>query len=347
MAGDAVPRDAFDLDRLPPHLRPRFRVVDEGGGVLAEGDDLTALRDRLAAETREAVAAAGHPIERTGITSWDFGELPRVVEVGSERSLARAYPALVDEGDSVAVRLLATPEEQADAMWSGTARLLLLQLPSPAKLLRPLVTETGRRVIRAGPHASQSAWVDDCVDAALGKAVADAGGPAWNGVDFDALLDKVGDALPDALIGLAEVSLELLLTYGDVVTALEGVPTGLFDDSADDVAAQLNRLVYPGFVAAVGAARLPDVHRYLRGAAQRLEKLPANPQRDRDGLARIRTLEAEHDRLIEAIGLNADLIDVAWQLEELRISLFAQSLGTRGKVSEKRIRQRLEEIAVG
>ncbi len=347
IAGEAVPRDAFDLDRLPPHLRPRFRVVGDEGSVVAEGDDLGALRDRLVEETRAAVAGTGHSIERSGITDWDFGELPREVEIGEAGHRARAYPALIDTGDSVAIRLLATPEEQADAMWDGTARLLRLHLPNPNALLRPLVTDQAKRAIRSGPYGAPADWIADCVDAAMAEAIGAAGGPAWNAVDFDTLYDRARDTLPDLLDRIGEESLAALETFRAAHAALDRVPAGLFDEAADDIATQLDRLVYSGFLSGVGASRLPDIHRYLRGALQRLEKLPANPGRDHDGLTRIRTLEAEHERLLDAIGVTPELIDVSWQLEELRVSLFAQSLGTRGKVSEKRISQRLTDIAIG
>ena len=225
--------------------------------------------------------------------------------------------------------------------------LLLLHLPNPNALLRPLLTNRAKRAIRSGPYEAPGDWVADCVDAAMAAAIDAAGGPAWDAVAFDNLVNRVRATLPDLLDEIGAESLAALETVQSTRLALDQLPTGLFDEAADDVAAQIDRLVYPGFLSAIGAARLPDIHRYLQGALQRLEKLPVNPLRDRESLARLRALEAEHDRLIEAIGLTPDLIDVAWQLEELRISLFAQTLGTSGKVSEKRIRRRLEEITFG
>jgi ATP-dependent helicase HrpA len=108
--------------------------------------------------------------------------------------------------------------------------------------------------------------------------------------------------------------------------------------------AQANRLVYPGFLRNIGTARVADVHRYLQAMAARLERLPRDPARDTDLIARVHRLEEQHDRLLETLPTTPELIEVAWMLEELRVSFFAQSLGTKGKVSERRIERALEAL---
>ncbi|NQV07509.1 ATP-dependent RNA helicase HrpA, partial [bacterium] len=168
ISGAAIPPDTFDPDGLPRHLRPRFRVVDDDGDLLAEGDDLAALREHLAEAARATVATAGHEIERTGLTAWDFGELPPSVEIGEPGHRATVYPALIDERDSVAIRLLATPGERDLEMRAGVRRLILLALPSPDRLLRPLLTESAKRAIRTGPYETVTEWVDDCLMASIG-----------------------------------------------------------------------------------------------------------------------------------------------------------------------------------
>ncbi len=344
IGGVAIPPDAFDPERLPAHLVPRFRVIGDGGVVLAEGGDLRALKSDLVAEARATISEGEHDLEQTGATSWSFGELPRVVEIGEPGRRTPVYPALVDEGESVGVRLLATPEEQADAMWAGTRRLLLLSLPSPARLLRPLLTDSARRLIRRGPYGAAPEWVDDCLACAVGGLLAGAGGPAWDAVGFDRLLDRVRDDLSDAATEVGRRSLDLLAAYEAAEDALAVVDTERFGDVVADIEAQLDRLVYPGFLSSIGADRVPDVDRYLRAAGYRLERLPENPERDRAHMASIHHLEDELDRLSEALPPMVELVDVAWMLEELRVGLFAQSLGTRGKVSEKRIAEALAEI---
>ena len=111
-------------------------------------------------------------MEQTGLTAWSFGELPRVVEIEGPGHTVKTYPALIDEGDSVGVRLLATPTEQAEAMWEGTRRLLLLHLPSPGRLLRPLLTGQTAAAVNGGPYGTPSAWAQDCLTCAVDQILA-------------------------------------------------------------------------------------------------------------------------------------------------------------------------------
>jgi ATP-dependent helicase HrpA len=161
-------------------------------------------------------------------------------------------------------------------------------------------------------------------------------------VAFEALLAVTRDNLYAGLTAVAEASLLILGTLRSVRIALVRVPDK-FESSAADVEEQVDRLIYPGFVTGVGAGRLSDVHRYLQAIERRLEQLPENAERDRRRMAAVRRLEDEHDRLREALPDSASLMEVAWMLQELRVSLFAQALGTRGKVSEKRIAQALAD----
>ena len=341
-AGAAIPLDAFDLDRIPSHLRPFFRVVGEDGSVLAEGPNLALLADQLRAEAQAAVATSGHGVERTGITSWDFGDLPTEAEIeGPGRSMT-AYPALVDDGDAVAVRLFATSGEQSASMWVGTRKLIVLGLPSPARVLRPIVTDDGLGAIAAGPYESFNEWADDCLMCAVDDLLGEAGGPVWDATSFDRLLTQIGAASPDLLVAVASDALEILDELREVRATLAGGSLAHYPDVVFDVEEQVDRLVYPGFLTAVGIERLPDIHRYVRAVSRRLEALPDRAEKDRAVMDRIRDLEAERDELSNAVPNSTQLIEVAWMLQELRVSVFAQSIGTKGKISEKRILEALE-----
>ena len=344
LGGRPIPPGALDPGGLPSYLRPRFRVVGEDGTPLAEGDDLAALKEALLDEAR--AAASGHPLEQSGLTEWSYGELPRTIEIGTGRHRTPAYPALVDEGSAVGIRLLATPEEQATEMWAGSRRLLLLSLPSPAALLRPLLTDRAKQRIREGPYDDPQAWIEDCLACTAASILDDHGGPPWDAVGFDDLIDRAYRDFPDRAVEIGQRSLEILDTLADVRSALADLRGDRFEEAAADVEAQIDRLAYPGFLTGIGAARLPDVHRYLRAAQYRLERLPADPARDAAHMAVVRRLEAEHDRLLDALPASPDLLDIAWMLQELRVSFFAQPLGTRGKVSEKRIAAALD-AAIG
>jgi ATP-dependent helicase HrpA len=342
-AGIPIPIDAFDRDRVPPHLRPTFRVIGDGGEVLAEGPDLVVLRDDLQSEAQEALTASGHAIERTGLTSWELEDLPSEVEIDGAGRVVAAYPALVDEGDTVAVRLFATSAEQAAAMWDGTRKLLALGLPSPQRHLRPLVTDDGRKAIAAGPYPSFGDWAADCLSCAVDDVLSRSGGPVWSRDAFEQLRRTVESETHDLLVAVAAESLEILDELREIREVMATLTGERFADARWDIDEQLDRLIYPGFLTGVGIDRLPDMVRYLRAISRRLETLPDRVERDHDLMVRIQELEAERDQLSSAIPGSIELIDVGWMLQELRVSLFAQNLGTKGKVSEKRIAEAMNK----
>ncbi len=347
LGGLPIPPDALDAASLPPHLRPRFRVIDDDGGVLGEGDDLAELKGALVASARATMPGGSHELEQDGLTEWSVGELPASVEIGEPGRRAVAYPALVDEGDSVAVRLMATPEDQAREMWAGVRRLILLGLPSPGRLLRPLLDQDSLAAVRAGPHGTAAAWVEDCLQCGVDAVMIEAGGTPWDGVAFDTLAERARSELADRVTAVAEESLELLEALQSVRDRLGALPLDRFADAAADVEDQVSRLTYPGFLTAVGADRVADVRRYLSAAAYRLGRIAEHPERDREAMERVHLLEREYERLLDSLPHTPELIDVAWMLEELRVSLFAQALGTRGKVSEPRIRRALRAALEG
>ena len=343
MSGLSIVPGDFDITGLPAHLKPTFRVVTEGGDVLAAGDDLAELRQRLQEEVRETVAKASHPIERSGITRWDVGDIPRTLTVTGLADELTTYPALVDDGDSVSLRVLATVREQTEAMWFGTRRLLALAVDRPSRLLEPLLTRQAQADLRLGPYAQTSAWVADVVTCAADAALAEQGGPVWTEAEYGRLARRVSGRIGDLIVEVGEQSLELFAALRDLQIAVDRSVAPLFEDAVEDIRQQVVRLVYPGFLAAIGPGRIDDVTRYLRAAEWRLDKLAERPQRDREAMEAVRTLEDEHARLLESIAVTPELIDIGWQCQELRVQLFAQPLGTREPVSVKRIARALRE----
>ncbi|HZB34379.1 MAG TPA: ATP-dependent RNA helicase HrpA, partial [Streptosporangiaceae bacterium] len=173
MGGPVISRESWDLARVPDHLKITFRVVD-GDRTIAEGKDLAALKRRLAPEVRATLSHAGTDIERRGLREWSIGALPRSYEHGG----MKGYPALVDEGDSVAVRVLASEAEQRQAMWRGTRRLLLLNAPSPMRLIQRRLTNQAKLALSHNPHGGVAKLFDDCFACAADRLIAEAGGPA-------------------------------------------------------------------------------------------------------------------------------------------------------------------------
>jgi ATP-dependent helicase HrpA len=339
LRGVRVPPGAWDLSRLPAHLRMTFRVEDDDGAVVAEGKDLDALRAEVRPRLRAELSAASAGLERHGMTAWTLGDLPRIVALPGTGQTVRGYPALVDEGESVGVRVLETPGAQAAAMAAGTRRLLLLTIPSPTRYVTDRLSGPSRLALAGAPHGTAAAALEDVVVAAIDALVAYAGGPAWNEAAFTRLRNHVAGELADEALKVASQLVEILDAAADVQQRLRTLSADALQEARQDVARQLGRLVYPGFVAATGAARLPDVLRYLRAALRRLERLPDNPAVDRDRMRTIHELEQAYERRRDG---GRPLPEVPWLLEELRVSQFAQGLGTRQQVSAKRIRRAIE-----
>jgi ATP-dependent helicase HrpA len=349
MRGVRIPPAAWDLAKLPPHLRMRFRVEDERGEAVAEGEDVAALREAVRPHLRARLAAATPAIERSGARTWAFGTLPREIAPDAGGGL-RAYPALVDEGETVGVRLLETPDAQAAAMWLGTRRLLLLTTPATARFVLDRLDTRTQLALAAAPHASAPAVVEDCLTAAADALMGAAGGPAWDEQGFATLRAYVAGELADTTAKVAGWVVEILAARRAAQQRMEALTAAQLQPACLDVARQLGGLVYPGFVTATGVARLPDVVRYLRAAERRLERLPHAVAADRDRMGTVHELEAAHAARIAACTdagrpVPMALREVGWLLQELRVAQFAQALGTRvagGPVSVKRVRRALE-----
>ncbi|MFN0089176.1 MAG: ATP-dependent RNA helicase HrpA, partial [Acidimicrobiales bacterium] len=187
LTGVSVPLDAWAFAELPGHLRMTFCVVDEAGAVIASGKDLGALRRALRGRLRAALADAAGLAEQTGLRAWTVGELPAVVETVRNGLTVRAYPALVDEGDSVALRQRGAAAEPARARGPGVRRLLRLGVASPARELKAILTRDPQLVLAASGYGSTAALVEDCIDCALDQLIAERGGPPRDEAGFEAL----------------------------------------------------------------------------------------------------------------------------------------------------------------
>ena len=348
-SGVAVPPGSFELDRVPAHLKVTFRVTDERHRTVGEGKDLDALKLRLRSRMRAAISAAADGLERGGLRTWSVGELPRTVERRRGGRTVKAYPALVDEGGSVAVRLLETEAEQRRAMAQGTRRLLLLGVPSPVRSVLGRLTNAEKMTLSQYPHGSATELFDDCIACAVDALVAEAGGPAWDSGGFARLHATVRAGLDEAVLDVVATVERILAAAREVAERLEGPAGPALAPALADARAQLSGLVYRGFVGATGRRRLADVLRYVRAIGQRLEKLPHDPGRDRERMLDVEELERSYRGLLAELPpgrpVPEALRQVRWMLEELRVSYFAQTLGTPAPVSAKRVRRAMEQLA--
>jgi ATP-dependent helicase HrpA len=347
-SGVLVPISAFDLDKLPAHLRVTFAVEKADGTEVARGKDLDVLQRQLAGSARQAVAeAVASDLERTGLRGWpdDLDRLPDSVERTVGGHLVRGYPALVDAGTGVDVRVFATAAERDAAMTAGLRRLLRLAVPSPVKSLEKALDPRTRLVLGTNPDGSLAALLDDCADAAVDVLAAQ---PVWTKAEFAVLRDRVAAALPATTREIVGRVQKVLAALQEVELALPGTPSAAQADAVADIREQLRNLVAGQFVTVTGATRLADLSRYLIAISRRLDRLAQAPQADRERMQRVRAVEDAYAELLHALSPTraaaADVRDIAWQIEEFRVSLWAQQLGTPRPVSEQRIYRAIDAI---
>jgi ATP-dependent helicase HrpA len=343
LRGVRVPVDAFDLDRVPPHLRPTFRVLD-GATVVGTGKDLAALQRQLRPKLRATLSARAGSLTRSGVTSWDFGPLPEVFSDGE----VTAYPALVDTGTAVDIRLFETAAAARRAMRAGTRRLVLLAVKSPANDVAKRLTTTQKLVLSDNPHGSVAALFADCVSCAVDGLIAEAGGPAWDAAGFTKIVDHVRPRLHAATSEVVTVTEEILRGAHAVRLRLDQLRSPALAPAADDIRQQLERLIGPGFLTAAGTGRLPALARYVTAAGRRLDKLADNAGRDAQQMAVVHRVQDAYASAVAALPPEARTSDavteIRYQIEELRVSLFAQTIGTPQPVSERRVMTAISQL---
>jgi ATP-dependent helicase HrpA len=257
----------------------------------------------------------------------------------------RGFPALVDAGAAVDVRVFATGAEQAAAMGHGVRRLLRLSAPSPVKAVERALNPRARLVLGTNSDGSLAALIDDCADAAVAVLAPE---PVWTRAEFDARRDRVADALVPTTLDIVGRVEKVLAAAHDVLVALPAQPPPAQAEAIADVRAQLGKLLPKGFVTATGAARLADLVRYLTAVSRRLDRLPHAVNADRERMERVHAIEDAYDEVRRALSPRRaaadDVRDIAWMIEELRVSLWAQQLGTARPVSEQRIYRAIDAI---
>lgn len=343
-----ISADDLSPAALPDHLRMTFAAVDQSGKVLAKSKNLPQLKTRLADQVSASVARATAGAERAPATVWtseSLGSVAPTVRREVAGQTVTGYPALVPEGEGVAVRVLSSPAEQAAAMRAGVRTLLLAAVPTSTRAVTAGLSAADRLALSQNPDGSLDKLVEDCRVAAADELIARAGGPVRTPEEFDKLVAAVRPKLAGTVS-------ELIRLVTPVLSAAHQARAALADtaetDIADDVRHQLDDLLFPGFVAEWGRTRLREFPRYLLAAAQRLESLPGSAVRDRQGMVEVDRMLAAYDKLVRSLPDNRrnarDVTEIWWMIEELRVSLFAQKLGTPYPVSTKRIEKAIASI---
>jgi ATP-dependent helicase HrpA len=347
LRGNPISAADFDLDKLPDYLRATFHVIDDEGDLLGAGKDLARLRSTLAPATQVAIAALSPELERSGIRSWDFGELPSPFTKVVDGVAIQGFPALVDAGDSVGIAVLETESAAASSTAAGLRRLVLFAVGSPVKSLQRALTNQTKLALSHNPYPTVLDLLDDCARCALDMLIGERPFPTSEPA-FAALVQHVRGRLGSMLADVVR-QVEQILTLShaaDVALARVADPI-----SAADIAAQLRALLPAGFVGLAGYVRLPDVQRYLRAIELRLEKLPRDPARDAALTLEIADLDAAYREVVAQLSpsmmMDPAVTEVRWMLEELRVSYFAQGLRTKYPVSAQRVYRAIDGLLVG
>ncbi|GAA4123926.1 ATP-dependent RNA helicase HrpA [Knoellia locipacati] len=350
--GVSIPPAEWDWARVPDHLRLTFSVEAPGGRVVARGKDLDELRPKSQGAVRQRMAKAGASIERRGLTAWTIDDVPRTFEGRSAGHTVQGFPALVDEGSSVALRVLDHPGTAAAAHRQGVRRLLLLNTTAPWKRVLARLSNAQKLALGQNPHGSVPALLEDCLAAAVDAIVAEhVAGEVRTRSEFETAHAAVRTHVVTRVLLTIEAVEPVLALAGDVRRRLDAIESGATARSlavtTADVRAQLDGLVRAGFVADSGLARMPHLQRYLKAMLQRLDKAATNP-REAQLQQQVDSIETAYADLLDALppsGARApEVTEIGWMIEELRVSLFAQSLGTAHPVSEKRVRNAIAAV---
>ncbi|MGL9759894.1 MAG: ATP-dependent RNA helicase HrpA [Symbiopectobacterium sp.] len=351
MTGVTVPREEWQWGQVSDYLKITFRVIDEKNYTVREGKDLAALKTQLKEKVQQTLSAvADDGLEQQGLHIWSFGTLPERCEQKRGGYSMKAYPALVDEKKSVAIRVFDTQKQQQNAMRHGLRRLLLLNIPSLIKYLHEKLPNKAKLGLYFNPYGKVLNLIDDCIICGVDKLVAQAGGVVWKEAAFQQLHDKVRADLNETVVDIARQVEQILTTVFTINKRLNSRVDMALALALSDIKTQLGGLVYRGFVTAAGWQRLPDVLRYLQAIERRLEKLEQDVHRDRAKMLKVKQVQQAWQqwwhKVPEAQRDDNSVKNIRWMIEELRVSYFAQQLGTLYPVSDKRVLQAMEQIVL-
>jgi ATP-dependent helicase HrpA len=333
----------FDESRIPSHLRMSFAVIDERTRTVASGTDLRALQEQLASTVRESVARASvtprNNLERAGLTAWDFDELPRTLDTKQGGNTIRAYPALVDDGASVAIRLMTTPDDQAREQRRGVRRMLLLAIPSPVSYVQDHLTQAEKLTLAQSPYHTTAELFADCMAVCIDAVVASR--EIWTRAEFEVVRNEISTTIMDSLFQAVSLLTKVISAARDAEKAIKAASNIALLSPLADAREQLSALVYPDFASETGLTQMRRLPVYLAGIVHRIGKLGENLGRDRVWMTEVQTATARYELAGGRLPLTPDsavsIVRARWLLEELRLSLFAQHLGTAEPVSLQRI----------
>ncbi|WP_416304892.1 ATP-dependent RNA helicase HrpA [Neptunicella sp. SCSIO 80796] len=341
MTGVEVTPDEWPVDKLPDHLKFNFKVLDNHK-LVAQGRDLAELQHKLSDKVKSSLRQVATPqVEQKNLTEWSFGPLQQEFSEDRGDYQVKAYPALVDNGKTVAIKLFDQPHQAVISQQAGLRRLLRLNIPSPVKYLQEKLPNKAKLGLYFNPFGQIKALIDDCIDAAIDQLLSEKFSDIRDPDSFKQACDWVRAELNDRVLQIATAIEPGLTTAHQIKKKMKGnVPLNMIS-AHGDIQQQLNGLVFAGFVTRIGADKLVDWQRYIQGIERRLEKLPIDPNKDRLQQLTVekvqQAIDAAKNKVPIGQAIPQEIDQARWMLEELRVSLFAQQLGTAYPVSEKRI----------
>ena len=349
MTGVTVPADAWDINQLDHYLRMNFSVINDQGQQLDSSRDLLELQQRLQGRVKQALrqaVAAPSPTTRVA-QNWQFGRLPEVLEQQQQGFAIKAYPALIAVADGVRQELFDSAERAAHEHRAGLRTLLLLQLPSPIRHLQQSLSNKAKLAMYYNPWGKVDELIDDCIVAALDECIIQLG-EVRDETSFNQLYDLARAQLNERVSAMARLVEPVLILTQQIRKRLKGSMNLQLVQAYGDIAQQLERLIRPGFVSAAGSERLRDLERYLKAIERRLDKLAVDPHKDRLHTLTLDALWQSYQHVLakwpKHLAQPEKLCELPWMIEELRVSFFAQQLGTRYPISQQRIQQVLKEL---
>ncbi|MBX3618226.1 ATP-dependent RNA helicase HrpA [Nitrosomonas sp.] len=340
-----VPTETWPISEIPLHLRMNIRVIDDAGEELAMSRDLAGLQRQLGQAAQQSFVKRDSAdekiaIERERIAQWDFGDLPMEIAFMRNGQPMTGYPALIDQTESVAIRLFDTREAADHAMRPGVRRLLSLMLKEQIKQLDKSLPGLKQASMQLASRMTPGDLKQDMLNAILDRALLSDDPLPRNESEFDAQCQRARNRLPEVSSALAKLLQQIGVEYQTLTARLAAVRN---ERVKSDLKEQLDHLLYPGFLTNNEWKRLQHLPRYLKGMTVRLDKLSANPERDQRTSAEVAPFWQQYLQRLEKhrkIGVNdGNLEEFRWQIEELRVSLFAQELKTPSPVSPKRLQK--------
>lgn len=344
MSGSQIPPEAWAAVTLETHLHMRFEVADETGKVIRSGRDLDTLRGKVHAQTRAELASKSvQSIEQIGITAWDFGDLPELYWLEAGGTKLRTWPALVDTNSNVNIRLFDNATDARNAHWQGVLRLFWLALPAEVKDVPKYVPQMQTLCL----HYAATGKCEELKESITRYVFRQAFKNHLSIRKQDSFAHALGECRLQIFPQTQETArliTPILALYHDLRKQLKGKVQPAWLEALNDINEQLNHLVYVGFLDAVSPEELRHFPRYLKGIQRRLQKLAENPTKDRALRVQVQPYWDQWKAASTTLSQRRSLSEVEgngheyrWMLEEFRISLFAQELGTARPVSAKRL----------